>query len=322
MMEKVEYCSKNLADLADALSMRPRGRGGIRAVLTAPTSDDADYGYIWASCDLLGAKFFCGHGTLGLITTIVELGLVEVKEPVTEVKLDFPLGRVTGFAEVKDGLVQSLRAHLSWGAFNQESFNIDLPSVGKVPVDIGFAGRYSAFMRADDLGVKVRLENMPKIWALVKAAYPLIMSKVEELKIYHPIWKDMRWNGHTIIEDEPTLPEATHKNVTTGPRGGFDPSPCGSGTCGNMGVLYSKGKLKLNQRFVNENMMGTATFTARLTSETKVGDYEAATPEYGASGSSRAFITAMTTEIIDPRDPHKYGFKELRNPKLAPLFRR
>jgi proline racemase len=147
--------------------------------------------------------------------------------------------------------------------------------------------------------------------------YPVVMKKVKETEMEHPEWPGITWNGHTIIEDDPTLPKATHKNATLAPpRRYFDKSPCGSGTCGNMGILYSKGKLKLKEPFVNENLMGTATFTGQLTSKVKVGDFDAATPEYSGS----AYITAISTVLVDPTDPFKHGFQDLKDPERAKFF--
>jgi proline racemase/trans-L-3-hydroxyproline dehydratase len=255
--------------------------------------------------------------SLGVITSIVEMGLVEPKEPITEVKLDFPLGRVTGYAHTKDGVVEYVTARLSYGGFLQELFMIDLPKIGSVPIDIGFAGRYFAFMHSADIGVKVKLENVPRLVTIASATEPLIKAKVKELGIEHPDWPGITWLNNIIVEDEPTLREADHKNATLSPPSHhFDRSPCGSGTCANMGVLYSKGKLGLNQKWVNENLMGTATFTGRLVSKTKVGHHDAVIPEYTGS----AYITAIATVIVDPRDPFKHGFKELRDPGLAKIF--
>ena len=318
MMEKCEYSSKNLGYIEDILHNEPRGKKGIISALTPPTTDDADFGYLWIMRSFEEARLFCGHGTLGLVRAIVDTGLVKPEDPVTVVKLDSPLGRVTGYAHIKNGEIDHITVRLSWGCFLQESFTLDLPRIGKVPVDIGFSGRYLAFMQSDDIGVKVKLENVPTLVAIATEAAPLIRAKVKELGIKHPDWPDIQWSTPIIIEDEPTLPGADHKNATIlpAPTHLFDRSPCGSGTCANMGILYNKGRLGLNQEWVNENLMGTSTFTGSLVSETKVGEFDAAIPEF----TGNAYMTAMSTVFIDPNDPYHHGFEQLNDPELAKMF--
>lgn len=62
------------------------------AVLMPTTRRDADRGVLFMSAS--GFLGMCGHGTISAATVIVEKGLVEVSEPVTEVRLDTPAGLV------------------------------------------------------------------------------------------------------------------------------------------------------------------------------------------------------------------------------------
>ena len=47
----------------------------------------------------------CGHCTIGVVTAILEGGLMEMKEPQTEVVLEAPAGIIRTVADVKDGKV-------------------------------------------------------------------------------------------------------------------------------------------------------------------------------------------------------------------------
>ncbi|HHF53375.1 MAG TPA: proline racemase, partial [candidate division WOR-3 bacterium] len=62
--------------------------------------------------------------------------------------------------------------------------------------------------------------------------------------------------------------------------------------------LHAKGKLKLNEDFVNESITGTV-FRGRLIKETMVGEYKAVIPELTGS----AYITGFNHFILDPDDP-------------------
>lgn len=53
--------------------------------------------------------------------------------------------------------------------------------------------------------------------------------------------------------------------------GMIDRSPCGTGTCAVMAVLYERGLLKLNEEFVHESIIGTK-FIGKLLKEQQTSD--------------------------------------------------
>jgi len=85
--------------------------------------------------------------------------------------------------------------------------------------------------------------------------------------------------------------------------GQVDRSPCGTGTCAAMAMLYGKGNLSLNEEFTNESIVGTR-FKGKLDKEVRVGDFAAARPVITGS----AFITGIQQFVVDPEDQLKYGF--------------
>lgn len=64
-----------------------------------------------------------------------------------------------------------------------------------------------------------------------------------------------------------------------------------------------QGKLDLNQDFRHEGILGTI-FTGRLTGITQVGKYTAVLPTI----SGQAWITGLSTYVLDPEDPFPEGF--------------
>ena len=83
----------------------------------------------------------------------------------------------------------------------------------------------------------------------------------------------------------------------------IDRSPCGTGTSAKMALLHHRGKLALDQPFINAGILGT-TFEGRLVAETNVGDLPAVIPEVRGS----AQITGIHRFVLDPRDPFPQGF--------------
>ena len=76
------------------------------AILCEPVNPKADFGVIFM--DTGGYLNMCGHGTIGSATVAVEAGLVEIKEPYTEVVLEAPAGLIRTKVEVNDGKAVSV----------------------------------------------------------------------------------------------------------------------------------------------------------------------------------------------------------------------
>src|SRR5690606_26131489 len=102
MNDKRRYFQQNLDHLRTLLMNEPRGHSAMSgSILMPPTRDDCDFGVLFI--EVSGLLPMCGHGTIGTATVLVETGMVEVTEPVTEVRLDTPAGLVVARVAVKDG---------------------------------------------------------------------------------------------------------------------------------------------------------------------------------------------------------------------------
>jgi proline racemase len=70
-----------------------------------------------------------------------------------------------------------------------------------------------------------------------------------------------------------------------------------------LAALCAKGQLKINEIFVYESIIGT-TFTARALQNIDIGGHNGIVPELTGS----AYLTGISTLLIDARDPLKDGF--------------
>jgi proline racemase len=93
------------------------------------------------------------------------------------------------------------------------------------------------------------------------------------------------------------------RNATAIHPGWLDRSPCGTGTSARMAALHARGELALGQEFVNESIIGSR-FNGRLVEEVALGTTSAVVPEV----TGRAWITGMSTYLLDPSDPFPAGF--------------
>ena len=303
LAEKRDYARENLDHLRTALLHEPRGTmNSFGCVMTPPVSDGADFGMIWMQAGPhkeLRYINMCGHGTIGVSTTAVEMGIVEPKEPVTEIAIDTPAGLVRARVNVENGRAKSVTIQ-NVPSFFYKTAVIKVPGLGDLPVDIAYGGNNYAIVEAKDLKITSTMADIRKARELIGQ---VLESVNEQEDIQHPEKDYIRGVLSLLISDKPSHPEATVKNIYTDENGRVDRSPCGTGTSARMAARYGKGELGIGETLVTESITGTI-YYGKLTEEVNVGGLKAAVPEI----TGRAFITGINQYMIDEDDPFKHGF--------------
>ncbi|HUV57111.1 MAG TPA: proline racemase family protein [Dehalococcoidales bacterium] len=297
MAEKRDYFRENLDHIRRMLVQEPRGHADMFvAFLVPPTTDEADVGVLFMNP--IGYRDMCGHATIGVTTVVIETGMVTVKEPTTEVKLDTPAGLVRARANIIDGLVDSV-TFTNVSSFFVGEYSIEAPELGNIKVDVAFGGNFFIFVSEEEMGVRVDKENVDE---LITKGRAVVNAAEKQIKVHHPNPSIAPSVRAVMIYGPPTNPKASGKNIVI-TRFSFDRSPCGTGTCARMATLYAKRKLKLNEEFIHESILGSL-FKGRLIQETKVGEYTAVIPEVTGS----AYISGFNTIVSCVNDPFKNGF--------------
>lgn len=299
MADKWAYARENMDHLRRALMHEPRGhRDMFGAILTSPCMPEADFGLMFM--DSGGFLTMCGHGTIGTVMMLLEMGMVEAKEPETVVIFDTPAGLVKAHAVVEHG--KACRAWIE----NVPAFllkadvPVEVEGLGEITVDIAFGGNFFALISSDQIGVSLeprRVKDLVDIGLRVRDAVN------QQVPVEHPIEKHINKVELTEITGPPVHPEAHARNIMIFGEGSVDRSPCGTGTCARMAEMYAKGQLKLGEPFVHESIIGSL-FHGELLREEKVGPLTAVVPRIGGT----AYITGIQHFVIDPADPMKYGF--------------
>lgn len=299
MPEKKKYLEENLDHIRTMVMHEPRGHKDMfGAIITQPTLPEADIGVIFM--DGGGYLNMCCHGSIGVSTMLVETGMVKMKEPVTDIVLEAPAGLIKAKVSVKNGKVNGVTITNVPSFLLIEDVEIEVPSLGKIKLDISYGGSFFALVNANQLGMNVDLKNINELVEVGLAIRDIVNS---EIKVSHPEKPHINSVDLVEIYDLPTTNGADLKNVVVFGMGQFDRSPCGTGTSAKLATLYAKGKIGLNEPFVYESITGT-TFTGNVISETNIENYKGVIPEI----SGRAFITGFSQLVIDPYDPFKYGF--------------
>jgi len=298
MAEKQAYFRKHYDDLRPTMLMEPRGSAGLLgAIVTEPTVPEADVGVIYLWTD--GYFSACGDSTYSLSAVLVNTGMVEVKEPVTEITLDTVAGLVKSKVTVENGEAKSI-AMEGVPSFYTETVKINVPDVGEVEADIAYGGLWYAFIDAGSLSLEMSLNNK-EVW--IPLGWKIRNYLADHVKVSHPEYPELNVLDLVTFYTEPSVAEAhtRHWNVF-GPKQSCR-SPAGTCTNARMAALYGKGQLKAGEEFIAESTISTLHY-GKIAKEVKVGPHDAIQPDVSAT----AYITAITQVVIDPKDPLKGGF--------------
>ncbi len=311
MFEKMKYLETEADELRLRMLREPRGYPAANCNLILPaTVPEADAGYV--IMEQVEYPGMSGTNTIAVATVLIETGMVESREPVTELLLESPAGLIPIRAEVRDGKVKSVTFENVAAFAVHLDATIDVPELGAVTVDVAYGGMFYVIADADQFGLRLSADeagDAVRIGEMVKAAAQ------EQLDCVHPENPDIRGITIAQLSAPPIGANADRRNtvvVSTGKldwnrpstwKGVLDRSPCGTGTCAKMAVMHAKGELGLDEDFRHEGVLGTI-FTGRLIRETTVGDYKAVVPTL----SGTAWITGFAQYVVDPEDPFPNGY--------------
>lgn len=294
-------CSK-LDYLRTSVLLEPRGHDNQFGALVLPTrKHGADYALIFM--DNRGFLDMCGHGTMGVTTALIELGMVEPKEPHTYVTFETVAGLVKAEARVVNGGVEEV-SFVNVPSFYVGTFELELEKGNTIPIDIAYGGNFYVIAEARDLGIRVRKGCIRE---LIGKGIVLRDKAAEQIEVHHPGAPEVPGKVDlAMITDEPELQGSDGKNIVVFGNGQFDRSPCGTGTSARVATLNSKGLLEVGENYIHESIIKTR-FRAKILETTKIGDLDAVVPKI----MGRAFITQISHTMIHPEDPLKNGFSIL-----------
>ncbi len=143
-----------------------------------------------------GSSTLCGHGIIGLVTVLLETGLIEVKEKKPALEIDSPAGRVKALALVDKNRVKEVSFQNVPSFVYAQDKVTEIPGVGPVRYDIAFGGAFYVFYRAEDLGLWLIPEEYSRIIELGKRIKKALMDIHLPLQ---PFEKDLSFLYGTIF---------------------------------------------------------------------------------------------------------------------------
>lgn len=302
MLERRRYLQEHFDHVRRALMWEPRGhRDMYGCVLTEPVTPEADLGVLFMHNE--GYSTMCGHGTIALVTALVETGTLPPKGQHTPVNLDTPAGLVRATAHLdSDGHVDSV-SFLNVPSFLfARDLELEVALFGRITVDIAFGGAFYAILPAKQVGLSVvpgQAERLAVAGERIKKALNAA------LPVKHPVEADLGFLYGTIFTDSPENPDHHSRNVCVFANAEIDRSPTGTGVSARLALLHAKGQIAEGGQIVIESILGaSSTFGGRVAGRTQVGSYDAIIPEV----SGKAYITGHHEFILDPRDELGRGF--------------
>ncbi|MFW7269785.1 proline racemase family protein [Gluconacetobacter sp. Hr-1-5] len=279
----------------------PRGhRSMFAAALIEPAHPEDSFGVVFM--DANGYPDMCGHATIGVATTLCEIGLIKSPDSAPTERLVFDLRTPAGLLELEASMVGGRCEAITFRtplAYYVGSITLDIGHAGPVQVDVAYGGQYYAFLPADSVGLAVVPDAIDK---LVAAAKPVRDVLNTAFSIIDPVTGEVPEIGNIVWTSPAHSPEAHARNVPISHGHSFDRSPCGTATCARMAVLVAQDKLAIGETFINESILGTHYFgIATCTHETVDGGI---VPQVRGS----AWITGRGQLMRDQRDPLGLGY--------------
>lgn len=309
--DKMKWMEANDDGLRKLLLREPRGYPAHCCnIIVPPSHPKADAGYI--IMEQIEYPVMSGSNTISVATVLLEMGMLPMQEPLTELVLEAPAGLIRIKARCEGGKVKAVTFQNVPAFAAHLDTEIDVPHLGKVRVDVGWGGMF--YVIADVRQFK-GLQLIPQHGAEIARVSSMIrQAAIEQLPVAHPDYPGI---GITIsqLSGPSEDPNADWKNAVTMTCGEFswddpatwtgalDRSPCGTGTSAKMATLHAKGELPLHQDFRHQGLLGNI-YTGRLINETSIGGNEAVVPTI----TGKSWIYGLNTFVLDHDDPFPEGF--------------
>jgi len=257
----------------------PRGSEVVvGALLCEPVNPAAAAGVIFFND--VGYLGMCGHGTIGVVTTLAHLGRIAPGRHAIET----PVGTVQTELHA-DGSV-SVRNVPSYRY--RESVPVDVEGYGRFVGDVAWGGNWFFLVAEHDFDLQ--LAHRGALIAVTSA----IRTALAESGI---TGEDGAVIDHIELFSAPVNQENSSRNFVLCPGASFDRSPCGTGTSAKLACLYADGKLAPETPWRQEGILGTV-FTGSVSSQ---GDSVIPTI------TGHAWVTAESTLLFDATDPFREG---------------
>ncbi|HDR9173105.1 TPA: proline racemase family protein [Burkholderia vietnamiensis] len=297
MLDKMNYINTVDDSLRRLVTLEPRGCLQMSVnLLLPPTRPEADAGFFVLQSDK--AHPMSGSNAICVVTTLLELGMVEMREPETTVVLDTPAGLVTARAMCSDGRCLSVSLDMVPAFVEQLDFEFDAPGLGRLKADIAFGGVYYALIDVNQVGLTIAPQNARQ---LADLGVQLKHAISKQISVQHPLFPQIDDVAYVMFRNR--VSGELYETCTTLPPGRVDRSPCGTGSSANLATLAARGLVDTGGRLKSRSTIG-GEFQVEMLGRTELAGKPAVLPRI----RGRAWIYGIQQLGVDPDDPMSEGF--------------
>ncbi len=261
-----------------AIANEPRGSDVIvGALLVRPADPASATGVIYFNN--VGYLGMCGHGTIGVVTTLAYLGRIVPGEH----RIETPVGPVSAQLHASgDVSVRNVASRRS-----AHGIKVAVPGHGEVTGDVAWGGNW--FFLIERPAERIDLARVAELTEFTVAVRQALTKQGIR-------GDDGGEIDHVELSaDSPT--GADSRNFVLCPGLAYDRSPCGTGTSAKLACLVADGKLKPGATWRQESVTGSV-FD---------GSVEIIDGQIIPTIRGSAHVNAEGTQILDDRDPLCWG---------------
>ena len=257
----------------------PRGSAEIvGALLCKPQNPSNTAGVVFFNN--IGYLGMCGHGTIGLVSSLAYLGRITPGPHVIET----PVGNVNTFlhdsGEVTVNNVASYRF--------KQGISVRAGEYGTISGDIAWGGNW--FFLTADHGQQVDFQNIDGLTDCAENIRLALSAAGITGAKGQPI-------DHIELFGPPSTKAADSRNFVLCPGGAYDRSPCGTGTSAKLACLVADKKLTPGQIWRQESITGSI-----FEGHVRIED-----GHIYPSIKGTAFVTGENTLVFNEADPFGFG---------------
>jgi proline racemase len=297
MADKLVEARQRMPWAPRLLLREPRGHKDLYGALLTPACDPrADQGVLFMNNS--DYEPMCGHGLIGVVTSLLETGMLKGPSLV----LETAAGLIPARAEFKDGRALAVEFDNVPSFAVQLDADLRLADGEQLVVDIAFGGNYFVLVPAHQIGIELHPANADR---LADLGVRILAAANQQFDVQHPLHPQI--DRITDVRFIAPLDGVGSRNVVVLGDRMVDRSPCGTGTCAELAVRYARGQIHQGDLFASQGILGTR-FTARVVEEVS--------PVYGGLPfpaiiprlRGRAFLTGFHQFVLKDDDPFSEGF--------------
>ena len=301
MSEKRLDFLKNYDWIRKSLMFEPRGHDMMSGgMIYLPENLENDFSILFLETS--GCLPMCGHGTIGIVTIVLEENLIRPKVEGV-LKIEVPAGTIEVNYKMKNEKVEWVEIKNVDSYLADKNLIIHSDGLGEIKFDVSYGGNFYAIIENQKNYLGLKNYKAEELISFSREIRDKINKKYPN-RFIHPIDKSIRdvshilWTGHVIDN------ESSSRNAVFYGDKAIDRSPCGTGSSARMAQLFSQNKLKVGEVFIHESYIGSK-FVCRVEKFSKIQKIDGISPVI----KGWAKIIGYNKIIVDSSDPFYNGFQ-------------